>query len=119
MESKSRSVCLVFSLWGVSVNTYSQAQPPGPQLSGSGMGPKNMHFSNSGDSGVCVPKSRLEKAKHRGCLFVGFYLLFLSFHKNVSTDSQSWWCCPTPRACQSLSAYSYLLDLHLWESPGF
>lgn len=38
-----------------------------------------MHFSNSGDSGTCVPKARLEKAKHRGCLLVliSFSYLFV------------------------------------------
>ena len=84
------------SLWRVGVNADSQAQPPRALgLIGSGLGPRNVHFSNSGDSSMCVSKARLEKAQHGG--LVGcFNLLSLSFQrrhifiKNVSAASPSW-----------------------------
>lgn len=59
------------SLWRVGVNADSQAQPPRALgLIGSGLGPRNVHFSNSGDSSMCVSKARLEKAQHGGWLVV-------------------------------------------------
>lgn len=64
----------------MSVNADSQGQPPEPQLSGSGMGLRNMHFNNLGDTRMCVPKARFEKAKHSiVCLLVliSFSYLFI------------------------------------------
>lgn len=58
------------------LNADSQARPLEPRLSGSGMGPRNVHFSkHSGGSSMCVPKARLGKARER--FSISFSYLFL------------------------------------------
>lgn len=58
------------------LNADSQVRPSEPRLSGSGMGPRNVHFGkHSVGSSMCVPKARLGKARER-CL-ISFSYPFL------------------------------------------
>lgn len=84
VERKAGSGCLVFPLWGRSINIDSWVQPRGPRLSRSGVGPRNVRsIKHSGDSGASAPKARLGKATP---WFISFSYLFFKMHPCTLTQ---------------------------------
>lgn len=103
VERKAGSGCLVFPLWGRSINIDSWVQPRGPRLSRSGVGPRNVRsIKHSGDSGASAPKARLGKATP---WFIPFLTCSLKCIRGLSlrVALPSW----------ASDVCLYLLELHL------